>query len=394
VARVQGRNVTLTLSRDRGQTWEELNLEAGEIRYTEVAPNRLEDTISIDPVSIQQRLNQLVEQVTQVQDRQRENYLLRYLGLDPDQLARDRCTLSAWRDNQRMQTIVEIRDVNGDRVRTIPVDDEQLYWAENSFRGIAQSFPDLGAARYLRWGEEHYGGSFQQPITLRWYSFHDPLRHEKIIGIQDESDNTTHEQRISETLLRWGQAPDVISRVTAQLGEAMLVRLADRGVSQERIELARQSVREHIYRGFIWGTPRRSLEEVSLCHCRVCDQYPRDTRIPLGHRQDIDTEAESRARNLLLSCLNPDQQEEYAVARSFTVKTKSGNHYRIQRRQTYNVIALDKKNQMTFELCAGPVENVLLEDQMLVQKLLLETDEAGFLALANRRPIAAYWQIP
>jgi hypothetical protein len=95
-------------------------------------------------------------------------------------------------------------------------------------------------------------------------------------------------------------------------------------------------------------------------------------------------EAQQNARALLLSCLTPTQQEELATKWYFAVTTKSGNTYRIQDRQIYNVTRLDKQGRPLENLCVGLAEDVPLEDNMLAQKLLLETDEDRFLEIANR----------
>lgn len=136
---------------------------------------------------------------------------------------------------------------------------------------------------------------------------------------------------------------------------------------------------------------RQAELEQRVRHRQLID-YSRYERHGEPGRISLDDpdEAENRARDLLLSCLTPAQQEEYTATRSFTVKVKSGNRYRIEQHRNYNVIRLDKKGQVVSELCAGPVEEVPLEDQMLAQKLLLETDEAEFLAVANRRSVGAY----
>ncbi len=102
-------------------------------------------------------------------------------------------------------------------------------------------------------------------------------------------------------------------------------------------------------------------------------------------RQAAQQEADTRARSLLLSCLTPEQEQEFIAHSRFTVTAPSGNRYRIHAGTQYNVQRLNEAGNGVEYLCAGPTGNVPLWDWMLAQKLMLEADEGAFLKKANRR---------
>jgi hypothetical protein len=272
--------------------------------------------VRINPSNIQRLINEQVEQFARQRDQQREDYLLRYFGLNPDQLARDGYTLSSWRDDQRMVTAIEIRDTDGDRIDRLLVSDEVLYQADRSFRRLTDGFRQVAtAAATLAPALARFGRAAIEAASV---AEQERIRYEMREGV-------------------WGR---------------------DQALGVDSIQ-AREWVRDG-------------------CDCIFCREYRNQRRDP---------EAQQNARTLLLSCLTPAQQEEYRASQSFTVKVQSGNRYRIESRKNYNVVGLSRNGRHQAEYCAGPVEDVPIEDQMLAQKLLLETDEAGFLAVANGRSV-------
>ena len=90
-----------------------------------------------------------------------------------------------------------------------------------------------------------------------------------------------------------------------------------------------------------------------------------------------------RAKALLLSHLNTWQQIDLEEEGEFEVTAPSGRLYRIYKFRSNNVLEIgrDGRTVCTFCLTAGSVP---IYDQMLAQKLLIETDEAAFRKLANR----------
>jgi hypothetical protein len=265
------------------------------------------------------RIGPEVDRRSFAQDSQRSDYLLRYLGFDSDQLARNRCTLVSWHNDQTMETMIEVRSEVEATTQFLTVSDEVLYQVERSFsRVLGQAFRQVAtAAAALTPALSQFGRTVIEATSVAEQEW---IRYEMREGV-------------------WGR------------DQAFGV---DETIGGWNIEQSREG-----------------------CNCVFCQEY-RD--------QHRDPTAQENARALLLSCLTPAQQEEYQASQSFTVKVPSGNRYRIEPRKNYNVVGLSRKGRPQAEYCAGPVEDVPLEDQMLAQKLLLETDEAGFLAVANGRP--------
>jgi len=96
--------------------------------------------------------------------------------------------------------------------------------------------------------------------------------------------------------------------------------------------------------------------------------------------------AEKRAEELLLMCLPEHLREQYLKHGYFDVNTPR-SRYRINRGFTQNVELLDKDGRPMKRLCIHPEIRVPNADNMLAQKLMLETNEAEFLRLANSWPV-------
>jgi hypothetical protein len=88
-------------------------------------------------------------------------------------------------------------------------------------------------------------------------------------------------------------------------------------------------------------------------------------------------EAELRAEALLLSWLSPSQRDQYRSRGWFDVVSRGGNRYRIW---PWKVTRLDVPR---CAYCIEAVPRVPAADEMLANKLLLETDEQRFLATAR-----------
>jgi hypothetical protein len=91
-------------------------------------------------------------------------------------------------------------------------------------------------------------------------------------------------------------------------------------------------------------------------------------------------EARLRAEALLWAWLSPAQRRQYRARRWFEVTTASGRRYRILRG---GVVRLDPRGS---GFCIEATSPVPVADEMLANKLLLETDERRFLATAHRFP--------
>jgi hypothetical protein len=90
--------------------------------------------------------------------------------------------------------------------------------------------------------------------------------------------------------------------------------------------------------------------------------------------------ARLRAEALLLAWLSPDQRSQYRARGWFEVTTASGRRYRVLRG---GVVRLHPRGS---GYCIEATSPVPIADEMLANKLLLETDERQFLATAHRYP--------
>jgi hypothetical protein len=90
--------------------------------------------------------------------------------------------------------------------------------------------------------------------------------------------------------------------------------------------------------------------------------------------------ARLRAEALLWAWLSPAQRHQYRARRWFEVTTTSGRRYRVLRG---GVLRLGPRGSA---YCIEATSPVPMADEMLANKLLLETDERRFLATAHRFP--------
>jgi hypothetical protein len=91
-------------------------------------------------------------------------------------------------------------------------------------------------------------------------------------------------------------------------------------------------------------------------------------------------QARLRAEALLWAWLSPAQRSQYRARRWFEVTTTSGRRYRILRG---GVVRVRPRGS---GYCIEATSSVPVADEMLANKLLLETDERRFLATAHRFP--------
>jgi hypothetical protein len=89
-----------------------------------------------------------------------------------------------------------------------------------------------------------------------------------------------------------------------------------------------------------------------------------------------------RSRKILFSLLNETQREEFKKKKSFHVVGKDGFTYLIINRHQHNVFRIED-GRRTFEYCIITNNYVPLYDQMLSQKLLLESNPQMFLDISN-----------
>ena len=91
-------------------------------------------------------------------------------------------------------------------------------------------------------------------------------------------------------------------------------------------------------------------------------------------------QARLRAEALLWAWLSPAQRKQYRARRWFEVTTASSRRYRILQG---GVVRLHPRGSA---YCIEATSPVPVADEMLANKLLLETDERRFLATAHRFP--------
>ena len=95
--------------------------------------------------------------------------------------------------------------------------------------------------------------------------------------------------------------------------------------------------------------------------------------------------SDARGLRLMRRWLSPDQRAEFDDKGTFeVVGCNSGKRYRIYRGTAQNVFEIDDAGQPKVCLCFMPSGDLVAGDVMLAQKIALETNENGALAVANR----------
>jgi hypothetical protein len=95
-------------------------------------------------------------------------------------------------------------------------------------------------------------------------------------------------------------------------------------------------------------------------------------------------ETESRGVKLLKEWLSKEQLAQYEQHKYFDVTgCHSGKRYRIRHGTGTNVYELDGAGRPRAGWCFVPTDYLVAGDVMLAQKIALETDELGALAIAN-----------
>jgi hypothetical protein len=96
-------------------------------------------------------------------------------------------------------------------------------------------------------------------------------------------------------------------------------------------------------------------------------------------------EREARGLELLKEWLTPEQIAQYDAKSYFEVTgCHSGKRYRISHGTSMNIHELDGAGRPRVGWCFAPKGYLVAGDVMLAQKIALETDERGALAVANR----------
>ena len=94
---------------------------------------------------------------------------------------------------------------------------------------------------------------------------------------------------------------------------------------------------------------------------------------------------EARGLGLLKEWLSPEQFAQYDAKSYFEVTgCHSGKRYRIGHGTSMNIHELDGAGRPHVGWCFAPKGHLVAGDVMLAQKIALETDERGALAIANK----------
>jgi hypothetical protein len=102
---------------------------------------------------------------------------------------------------------------------------------------------------------------------------------------------------------------------------------------------------------------------------------------------------ELRGRRLLREWLSPDQLKQYDEYEYFeVVGCHTGKRYRISLGTQRNVYQLDNFGRLRVGLCFAPRLSLVAGDVMLAQKIALENDERGVLAIANAFALTGFEQ--
>jgi hypothetical protein len=104
----------------------------------------------------------------------------------------------------------------------------------------------------------------------------------------------------------------------------------------------------------------------------------------MRQREEGRIAAQRKAEELLRENLDDEQREQFDKTKWFFVIGQSGKRYRIRHGWAGNVDELNEEGHRIAEYCIHPAKQVPTEDNMLIQKLMLEADEARFLQIANR----------
>lgn len=135
----------------------------------------------------------------------------------------------------------------------------------------------------------------------------------------------------------------------------------------------------------------QSLEEINRIYTAGLEAFRHETARMIEKEREAKNEAEKRALEFLHDNLNDEQRHQFKQNDYFTIRSQFGHIYRINKYSQMNVEWISEHGQKQATLCVVTSKPVPLGDQLLMQKIMLETNERGFLKVANvmhgRRPI-------
>ncbi len=117
---------------------------------------------------------------------------------------------------------------------------------------------------------------------------------------------------------------------------------------------------------------------------RFLTERVRGARV-LCDRFRSEDDRETRGLKLLSEWLSPELLAQYDASSYFDVTgCDTGKRHRICHGTSMNVYELDRAGHPLVRWCFVPNTNLVAGDVMLAQKVALETDERGALAVANK----------
>lgn len=119
-------------------------------------------------------------------------------------------------------------------------------------------------------------------------------------------------------------------------------------------------------------------------------QRHRDAQVRAAEEnKKVQEAAAKRAEGLLLANLTLEQRAAYKKERTFIVNGSHGGRFKLMRGYSHNVKELDEEGREVRTFCIHPPAQHPCpnEDNVLLQKLMLQTDEEEFRRIANARPL-------
>lgn len=139
------------------------------------------------------------------------------------------------------------------------------------------------------------------------------------------------------------------------------------------------------YNDIVWGhwnSTGTVADQVTTLKLRASEIAAREERLRI--RREEEAAAKAKAEQLLLEHLDENQKEEYRNVRAFKVVSADGQRvYKIREGWAGNVDLVSPEGKVLKRYCIHPDIACPVQDNMLAQKLLLETDEQAFIRIAN-----------
>jgi len=119
----------------------------------------------------------------------------------------------------------------------------------------------------------------------------------------------------------------------------------------------------------------------------LTDASRRRQAVRRWYRESGSNAAEVRGLRLLREWLSPEQLAQYDAHNYFDVRgCHSGKRYRIRHGTVTNIYELNHAGRPHAGWCFVPKDCLVAADIILAQKIALETDERGALAVAKQFP--------